>query len=85
VGPEGQEPRRVRVTEGITLGQFLKFAGVAGTGGHAKALIEDGGVEVNSDVVLHRGRKLRAGDTVRVAGLEFVLERRESGGPVAPQ
>lgn len=70
------------MTEGITLGQFLKFAGVAGTGGHAKILIEEGGVEVNADVVVHRGRKLRVGDIVRVAGLEFVLERRESGGPV---
>lgn len=83
VGTPDVERSAVAVTEGITLGQFLKFAGVAGTGGHAKALIEEGGVQVNADTEHHRGRKLRAGDVVTVLGREFAVVRRESGGPVA--
>lgn len=55
-------------TEYITLDAFLKWAGVADTGGHAKALIASGEVQVNGEVDLRRGRKLRPGDRVSVAG-----------------
>jgi ribosome-associated protein len=85
VEQENQGAETVWVTEGITLGQFVKFVGVAATGGHAKALIESGDVQVNAEVALQRGRRLRAGDTVTVAGLEFVVGRRGSGGPAEPQ
>jgi ribosome-associated protein len=55
-------------TEYITLDAFLKWAGVADTGGHAKALIASGQVKVNGEVELRRGRKLRPGDTVTIPG-----------------
>lgn len=55
----------------VALGAFLKLAGVAETGGHAKRLVQDGGVRVNGDVETRRGRKLAAGDVVAVAGREF--------------
>lgn len=55
-------------TEYITLDAFLKWAGVADTGGHAKALIASGEVSVNGEVELRRGRKLRPGDRVAVRG-----------------
>ena len=77
--------RTVVVTEGITLGQFLKYSGAVSTGGHAKALIEEGDVRVNEDVVRQRGRKLRAGDVVSVLEQEFVVARSDSGGPATPQ
>ncbi|MHB8868555.1 MAG: RNA-binding S4 domain-containing protein [Thermoleophilia bacterium] len=77
--------RTIEVDEGIALGQFLKYGGVVGTGGHAKVLIDEGEVAVNGDVERRRGRKLRAGDIVTVAGDEFVVAKRgiagvESGG-----
>lgn len=77
------ERTTLAVTEGITLGQFLKYAGIAGTGGHAKVLIEDGEVRVNADIEHHRGRKLRAGDIVSVLGREIAVVRREASGPAS--
>ena len=53
---------------GIDLGQLLKFAGLADTGGDAKALLADGAVEVNGEVDARRGRTLRDGDVVAVRG-----------------
>ena len=50
----------------ITLDALLKAAGLAGSGGDAKMLIQQGGVRVNGEVDLRRGRKLRAGDEVAV-------------------
>lgn len=50
----------------VTLGQFLKLAGVASTGGHAKAIIAEGEALVNGEVELHRGHKLSPGDVVEV-------------------
>ena len=50
----------------IRLGQLLKLAGVAETGGHARELIQDGEVRVNGEVELRRGCQLRRGDVVEV-------------------
>lgn len=50
----------------IRLDQFLKWTGIAGTGGHAKALIQDGCVLVNGGIEIHRGRKLKTGDKVSI-------------------
>ena len=55
-------------TETITLGSFLKLAGVADTGGMAGAMIAGGGVEVNGEACAQRGRKLAKGDRVRAFG-----------------
>lgn len=55
-------------TEYITLDAFLKWAGVADTGGHAKALIGSGTITVNGEPELRRGRKLRPGDRVTIPG-----------------
>jgi ribosome-associated protein len=48
--------------ETIRLGQMLKVAGIADSGGEAKALIADGHVSVNGEVETRRGRQLHAGD-----------------------
>ena len=50
----------------ITLDALLKAAGLASSGGDAKVLIQQGGVRVNGEVDLRRGRKVRAGDEVAV-------------------
>ena len=57
----------------ITLDALLKAAGLASSGGEAKMLIQQGGVLVNGEVDLRRGRKLRVGDEVAVGGRKVAL------------
>ena len=54
--------------ETIRLGQILKLAGIAGSGGEARALVEGGGVTVNGEVEVRRVRQLHPGDEVAVEG-----------------
>ncbi len=56
----------MRIPSGTTLGQALKAAGLVGTGGEAKVLIQAGEVSVNGDVETRRGRRLEEGDVVEV-------------------
>lgn len=51
--------------EYITLGQFLKFAGIVSSGIDAKMIIKDGLVKVNDEVEVRRGKKLHHGDKVQ--------------------
>lgn len=68
-----EKPVKVRITSpDIRLDQFLKWAGVAPTGGRAKALVQEGRVTVNGRQELRRGRKLRPGDVVAVRFLAGV-------------
>ena len=52
--------------EMIRLGELLKLAGIAGTGGEAKALLTSTAVLVNGEPDNRRGRQLHAGDEVQV-------------------
>ncbi len=61
-------------TEFIKLDSFLKAVNMVGSGGEAKMLIADGQVLVNGEVELRRGRKLRPGDRVEVAGHCYRVE-----------
>ena len=54
--------------EHITLAQAVKLAGLADTGGQAKALVRTGAVTVNGTRETQPGRKLRAGDRFGLAG-----------------
>lgn len=58
----------------IELSQFIKFGGLAETGGAAKQLIVDGAALVNDAVETRRGRKLAAGDRVTI-GAETIVVR----------
>lgn len=51
-------------TEEIDLVQLLKAAKVVGTGGNAKAFIQDGQVSLNGEVETRARKKVRAGDAV---------------------
>ena len=62
-------------TEFIKLEALLKFAALAETGGEAKLLIADGLVRVNGEVCTMRGKKLRAGDRVALAGQELLIKQ----------
>ncbi len=61
-------------TEYIKLDSFLKAVNAVGSGGEAKILISEGEVRVNGEVELRRGRKLRPGDRVELAGRSFLVE-----------
>jgi len=52
----------------IRLGQLLKLAGLAESGGRARELIQAGAAEVNGEVETRRGRQLRRGDVITVEG-----------------
>ena len=60
-------------TEFIKLDQLLKFASLTGSGGEAKALIQDGEVLVNGEVCTMRGKKIRSGDRVRLGENEVQI------------
>ncbi|MFZ5823781.1 MAG: S4 domain-containing protein YaaA [Bacillota bacterium] len=63
-------------TEYITLDSFLKWVGVADTGGHAKTLIASSMIKVNGEPELRRGRKLRPGDRITlVGGGQWIIAR----------
>ncbi|WP_195574031.1 S4 domain-containing protein YaaA [Paenibacillus sp. 1001270B_150601_E10] len=66
-------------TEYIALGQMLKLADCASSGGHAKILLEEGVVQVNGEVEQRRGRKLYPGDKVQVRDCgSFVIASQEA-------
>lgn len=58
-------------TEYIKLDQLLKFANAVEGGGMAKNVILDGLVNVNGEVILQRGKKLRGGDVVEFNGEKY--------------
>ena len=60
---------RVKITtEYIKLDALLKFANAVATGGEAKIAIQEGAVLVNGEVCTMRGKKIRPGDRVELAG-----------------
>lgn len=72
------EPYDVAISdESIRLGQFVKLANLVDTGGLGKALIADGEVKVNGEVDTRRGRQLRNGDIVEVAGVAARVAKPE--------
>jgi ribosome-associated protein len=62
--------------EMIRLGQLLKLAGVADTGGEARTLLAEARVRVNGDLETRRGRQLEPGDSVTVGDLDLRVARR---------
>lgn len=50
----------------ITLDALLKITGLAPSGGAAKALVAEGGVQVDGRAELRKTCKVRAGQVVRV-------------------
>lgn len=58
----------------IKLDSFLKAVDAVSSGGEAKVLILEGMVRVNGETELRRGRKLRPGDRVELAGTSYQVE-----------
>ena len=59
--------------QGIRLGQLLKLANLAESGGAVKELLASGEVQVNGDAETRRGAQLRPGDVVTCGGVSVRL------------
>ena len=68
--------------EHITLDALLKATGLAPSGGGAKAMVTTGKVQVDGQMEVRRGCKLRPGQVVAVAGTRIRLGA--AGAPDAP-
>jgi ribosome-associated protein len=68
-------PEKIKLeTEFITLGQFLKVADIIQSGGMAKWFLSEHDIFINGEQDQRRGRKLRSGDKIQIAGFgEFVI------------
>jgi ribosome-associated protein len=65
----------------ITLGQFVKVAGFAATGGEAKEMVLNGQVRLNEVIETSRGKKMSFGDVVATPGGEAVVTERTGPQP----
>ena len=60
-------------TEYIKLDQLLKYAGIVGSGGNAKVIIQNEVVLLNGVRVTERGKKIRSGDLVIIGEQEIYV------------
>lgn len=60
-------------TDFIKLDQFLKFVGIAQTGGHSKEIVLQGDVKVNGEICMQRTKKLRVGDVIQIDEYKFIV------------
>ncbi len=68
-------PRKIAVREvPIELCQFLKFGGLAATGGEAKQMISEGLVLLNGAVETQKRKKLAVGDQVKANGHTIIVQ-----------
>lgn len=78
---KAKEHRRETVsinTDFIQLQAFLKFMGIAETGGQAKEMILDGIIRVNGEVCTARGKKLRENDIVSAFATDYIIKKNEN-------
>jgi ribosome-associated protein len=60
-------------SEYIELVKLLKLLRIAGTGGHAKIIVQDGEVFLNGNQEFRKRAKLRCGDKVEVFGEKILI------------
>ena len=64
-------------TDFIQLQSFLKFKGIAETGGQAKEFIQDGIMRVNGEVCTARGKKIRPGDIISAFAVDYEITNED--------
>lgn len=64
-------------TQFIQLQSFLKFKGIAETGGQAKEFIQDGIIRVNGEVCTARGKKIRTGDIISAFAVDYEITNED--------
>ncbi|NLG65521.1 MAG: RNA-binding S4 domain-containing protein [Actinobacteria bacterium] len=55
----------------LTLGALLKVAGIAGSGGEAKAMVQGGRIRLNGAEERRRAHLVRPGDVVAIDDQEY--------------
>ena len=65
------------ITQFIQLQSFLKFKGIAETGGQAKEFIQDGIIRVNGEVCTARGKKIRPGDIISAFAVDYEITNED--------
>lgn len=64
-------------TDFIQLQSFLKFKGIAETGGQAKEFIQDGIIRVNGEICTARGKKIRPGDIISAFAVDYEITNED--------
>lgn len=57
----------------IRLDAFLKFKGIAQTGGEAKSFVQNSLIKVNGEICTARGKKLHPDDVVSAFSVDYTL------------
>ena len=65
-------------TEFIKLEAAMKYVNATESGGMAKAVIQDGLVEVNGEICTMRGKKLYPGDKFSFEGISYLITIHEA-------
>lgn len=67
--------REVIVTkEPVELYKILKFEGMVGSGGEAKAAVADGQVQVNGKVETQKSKKIVSGDVITFGAEQIIIK-----------
>ena len=66
-------------TEPVELYKILKFEGLLGSGGEAKAAVASGQVLLNGAIETQKRKKVRSGDTVEFAGEKLLIQFVDPG------
>ena len=69
--------------EHVALDALLKATGVAPSGGAARVMIDAGEVRVDGRIEMRRRCKLRAGQQVRIAGVEPIVLEADPAAPTS--
>jgi len=81
VEEEPLEFREVEISrEPIELYKILKFEGMVGSGGEAKAVIAAGQVLLNGKVEIQKRKKIMAGDTIEFAEEKIRIQLSTNSG-----
>lgn len=68
----------------VELYKILKFEGLVGTGGEAKAAIAAGRVRVNKSIATEKRKKIVAGDTIEYGDVRILIAL-SAAAPVSPR
>lgn len=60
----------------MTLGQFLKYENLIGSGGEAKHFLQAFICYVNDEKEMRRGKKLYPGDKVEINGEIYIIQEK---------
>ena len=81
VEEEPLEIREVEISrEPIELYKLLKFEGMVGSGGEAKAVVAAGQVLLNGKVEIQKRKKIMAGDTIEFAEEKIRIQLSTNSG-----